>query len=256
MTSLSGQPALETRADSLMARPPAMLKNVSALLLMADQLLSRPVGLSGFGCFSGFSGYGKTMAAQHCQNRRGAIYLEAREWWTRKVLLQMLLEELGVSTPPRTIADMMQRIIRLLGANPEQLIIIDEADKLVDKGMIEFVRGLQGDTQVPILLVGEELLPQKLRAVERVFNRVIEWGLAEPCDLDDARLLAARWCPGVEIADQLLGEMVRQANGNARKIAATLNKARQFSVNNALKGLTLDGYAGGFFTGEPPARRR
>jgi DNA transposition AAA+ family ATPase len=242
----------------LTVRPqaPAMLKNVSAFLLLADRLRSRPPGLSGFGCFSGYSGLGKTMAAQHAQNTRGALYLEVREWWTRKVFLEMLLAELGVLTPPPTIAKMMMRIISILSEDRGQLLIVDEADKLVDKGMIELVRGLQGDTDIPILLVGEELLPQKLRSVERMFNRVLEWELAQPADLTDAKLLAGKWCPGVQIADELLEQMISRAGGNARKIAATLNMARGFSVNAGIAALTSANYAGGFFTGEPLLRGR
>lgn len=237
-------------------RPLVMLKNVSALLLLADKLLDRPAGLSGFGVFSGFSGYGKSMAAQHCQNKRGAIYLEVRDWWTRKILLEKLLAELGVMNPPSTIGRMMDRSIELLGADRGKLIIFDEADKLVDRGLIEFVRGLQGDTQAAILLVGEEQLPQKLRPIERVFNRVLEWGLAEPCDIADAQLLASRWCPGVKIADDLVAEMIRRAGGNARKISASLNQARQFAVNTAQSALELASYEGGYFTGEPLSRGR
>lgn len=247
---------MTTTALPVKSQAPVMLKNVSAFLLLADKLIDRPAGLSGFGCFSGFSGLGKSMACQHVQNKRKAIYLEFRDWWTRKVFLENLLAELGVMTPPRTIADMMRRIISILGDDPNQLLILDEADKLVDKGMVELVRSLQGDTQIPIVLVGEELLPQKLKSVERVFNRVLEWGLAQPCDLADGKLLANRWCNTATIADELLEEMIRKAGGNARKIAASLNMARTFSINSGLKTLTLDSYEGGFFTGEPLTRKR
>ncbi len=238
------------------SQAPVMLKNVSAFLLLADKLIDRPAGLSGFGCFSGYSGLGKSMACQHVQNKRQAIYLEFRDWWTRKVFLENLLAELGVMTPPRLIADMMRRIIAILGDDPDRLLILDEADKLVDKGMVELVRSLQADTQIPIVLVGEELLPQKLKSVERVFNRVLEWGLAQPCDLADAKLLAGRWCGGVAIDDGLLEEMIRKAGGNARKIASSLNMARNFAANTGLKALDLDNYDGGFFTGEPLTRAR
>lgn len=246
---------MNTTDVTVKPQSPAMLKNVSACLLLADQLRNRPAGLSGFGCFSGFSGLGKSMAAQFVQNRRGAIYLEVRDWWTKRVLLENLLIELGVMTPPRTIADMMRRIISILGEDRNQLVIIDEADKLVDKGMIELVRSLQGDTQVPVLLVGEEMLPQKLRSVERMFNRVLEWGLAEPADLDDARLLAGRWCPGITISDELLGLMIQKAGGNARKIAATLHRAKTYATNAGIAALDPDNYEGGFFTGEPLSRK-
>jgi DNA transposition AAA+ family ATPase len=163
-----------------------VLKNVAACLAVADNLASRPEGLAGFGVFSGYSGLGKSQAAQWVQNKRRALFLEVRDWWTKKVLLEMLLQELGVDRPGRTMADMMRRAISILSQDHNQLLIIDEADKLVDKGMIELVRSLQADTSIPILLVGEELLPQKLKPIERMFDRVLVWELAQPCDLESS----------------------------------------------------------------------
>ncbi len=115
-------------------------------------------------------------------------YVRVGDSWTKKTLVRAILKELGVREPKGTVADLTeQAIIRLAEPNHPPLFI-DEADKLVDKGMIELVREIQEGAQIPIVLIGEELLPQKLQKVERVHNRVLEWVPAEKCDVEDTRV--------------------------------------------------------------------
>ncbi len=232
----------------------APLKNVAACLALIDTLKNRPVHLPNIGVFSGHSGYGKTMAAQFCWNKRNALFVEVFDFWTRKKFCGAILAELGVANPRGTIGDMMDQIIARLGDDPSRPVIIDEADKLVDKGMIELVRDINSATQCPILLIGEELLPQKLERFERVHNRVLDFVLAMPCDLEDTRALARCLYPQLSIADDLLEAIREKTGGKARRIATTLNEAASFAVNTGLKALDMDNYTGRVFTGESPKR--
>ncbi len=232
----------------------APLKNVASCLALVDTLVHRAPHLPNIGVFSGFSGYGKSMAAQYCWNRTGALFVEVFDFWTRKKFCQALLAELGVARPRGTIGDMMDEIIARLGDDPARPVIIDEADKLVDKGMIELVRDINKAAQVPVLLVGEELLPQKLEQHERVHNRVLEWVLAQPCDLADARALADFLYPRLGISDELLDLIREQTGGKARKIATTLNAAASFALTAGVGELTIANYRGRVFTGETPKR--
>lgn len=232
----------------------APLKNVASCLALVDTLVHRPAHLPNIGVFSGFSGYGKSMAAQYVWNRTGALFVEVFDFWTRKKFCQAILAELGVARPRGTIGDMMDQIIARLGDDPARPVIIDEADKLVDKNMIELVRDINKAAQVPVLLVGEELLPQKLEQYERVHNRVLEWVLAQPCDLGDARALADFLYPQLTIGDGLLEAICDQTQGKARRIATTLHAAAAFAQNFGLGELTVDNYRGRVFTGETPKR--
>lgn len=235
-------------------RSVAPLKNVASCLALVDALVHRPAHLPSIGVFSGFSGYGKTMAAQYCWNRTGALFVEVFDFWTRKKFCQAILAELGVPRPRGTMGELMDDIIARLGDEPSRPLIIDEADKLVDKGMIELVRDLNKAAQVPVLLVGEELLPQKLETHERVHNRVLDWVLAQPCDLDDTRALAAFLYPKLPIADDLLDRIRAETGGKARRIATTLNEAAGYARNAGLSELTAATYRGRIFTGETPKR--
>lgn len=234
----------------------APLTNVATLMMLIETLRSRSFGLPGLGVFSGDSGYGKSVAAQYAMNKTGAVYIEVREYWTKKTFCQALLAELGHHQPRGTIASMMEEIIRQLGDAPGRPLIIDEADKLVARGMIEYVRDIYETTQVPIILIGEEKLPRDLEAHERVHNRVLDWQLAQPCSLEDTEALAKVLCPGIEVAQQLLDTIRRQTGGRARRIATTLHELTQFARNNGLKAVDPENYAGRIFTGETPVRQR
>ena len=131
-------------------------KNVAECLAVAQRIIDRPPGVDGLGLFYGPSGYGKSKASQYVQNKTKALYIEVFDFWTRKVLVESLLAELGIDRPRGSIADMMRQILRLLQDDPNRLLIIDEADKLVDKNMIELVRDIYKGARIPVLLVGEE----------------------------------------------------------------------------------------------------
>ena len=232
-----------------------MLKNVAAFMTLVTKLQGRDFTLPGIGVFDGYSGYGKSMAAIYAQNKTGAIYVEVGESWTRKTLVQKILFEAG-GEPRGTIADMTEKVIAALGQDPTRPLIIDEADKLVDKGNIELVREIHDAAQVPVILIGEEQLPAKLIHVERVHNRVLDWTAAQPCDLEDARALAGLFVGDIEISDDLLSEICQQSEGRARRIVVNLYKVREHARNKGEMVLDQASYKGAFFTGQPPARKR
>lgn len=233
----------------------APLKNVTACLDVAQRTIDQPAGVDRLGMFFGPSGYGKSKASMYLQNKMQAIYLEVFDYWTRKVFVECLLAELGVDKPRGTIASMMMQALQLLRDDPHRLLIIDEADKLVDKGFIELVRDIYKGARIPVLLVGEELLPQKLKHYERCANRVTAYGMANPCDLEDARVLVRAYQPKLAIADDLLTHIVSETKGVASRIVASLNDVAQFAHVHRVSQVALQGYTGTIFTGRAPTRR-
>lgn len=230
----------------------AMLKNVAACMATMERLRDRGGGRPGLGVFYGHSGYGKTYAAIYVQNKTNAARVEVGDSWTRKVFLEKLCLELGVE-PKGTIAALVDRAVETL-LDDDRPLIIDEADKLVDKGMIELVRQLQEESGAPILLLGEEKLPSKLEKVERVHNRVLVWEPAQPCDLADARSLARLVSP-IEISDELLDRVRAASSGRARRIVVNLDLLTEHARNNGLKALSGDDFHGDFYTGAAPRPR-
>lgn len=231
----------------------APLRNVAALSVLVERLRHRPPHLPGFGVFHGYSGYGKTYAAIYAQNTTGGPRVEVGDSWTKRTLLRALLKETGVHEPRGTIADLAEQLIMRLAEPGHPPVFIDEADKLVDKNMIELVREIHEGSQCPFVLIGEELLPQKLERSERAHNRVLEFVMAEPCDLDDARKLARALAPSVTFSDDLLQRLCAESEGRARRIVTNLDRCVEFARSHGLTA--LDGaYEGEIYTGKSPVR--
>jgi DNA transposition AAA+ family ATPase len=244
-------------SDKIQQNGPVALKNVASFTALTMRLVDRAPHLPGLGVCHGHSGVGKSWASIYAQNKTGAIRVEVGDSWTRRTLLRNILREFGQTVKERwPISDMVDLVVAALGDDPRKPLFIDEADKLVDKGMIEIVRELQEASGAPIILIGEERLPAKLLAHERVHNRVLDWFPAQPCDLDDARELARAFAPRVKIQDDLLEAIRASSGGRARRIVVNLAHASELARNKNLS--TLDRKTWGdkdFFTGEPPPQR-
>lgn len=230
----------------------AMLQNVANCMVAMERLISRSPGRPGIGVFHGPSGYGKTYAAIYVQNKFRAARVEVGESWSRKVLLEKICVELHVE-PKGTMSQLVDRTIEAL-VDEDRPLIIDEADKLCDKNMIELIREIGDQSAAPIMLLGEEKLPGKLAQVERVHNRVLVWEPAQPCGLQDARALASLTCK-VEIADDLLAEVLNRAGGRARRIINTLDYITEFCRNTGRSSLSLADYEGDYDNGYTPRAR-
>ena len=230
----------------------ALLKNVAACMVVMEKLRHRGSGRPGLGVFYGHSGFGKTYSAIYVQNRTGAARVEVGDSWTRKVLLEKLCFELNIEARG-TIPQLADKVIETL-VDDDRPVIIDEADKLCDRNMIELVRELQEASGAPFLLLGEEKLPSKIAQVERVHNRVLVWEPAQPCDLEDARALARLVSP-VEIADDLIAHIGAISGGRARRIVVNLDLVTEYSRNTGLKAISKADYQGEFYTGTAPRPR-
>lgn len=235
---------------------PVNLKIVGAFLALTQRLIDRDPHLPGLGVCHGPSGYGKTQATIAASNVTGAVVVEVGDSWTKKILLQRILFELGHQSTRGTVGELALKVSEDLGRDPFRPLIIDEADRLADKGLIELVRELHENSQAPVILVGEEELPRKLLRIERVHNRVLEWMPAEACDLADARLLAEALAPSTGITDDLLDEVRRQSDGRARRIVVNLARIAEHARNDGVNGYDLTSWGERqLYTGEPPAPR-
>ncbi len=233
----------------------APLKNVAGFMALVTKLQRRGPHLPNLGVMYGHSGLGKSYASIYAQNKTRAIRVEVGESWNRKTFVRAILLECGVANPKGATADLVGEAIGLLGDEPNRPLIVDEADKLVDKGLIEIVREISEASQVPVLLIGEELLPQKLARVERVHNRVLDWYGAEPCDLADCKLLAQIFLGGAKISDELLETVRVKGEGRARRVVVTLSGMAEWARNSGVREIDVKTYSGAVFTGEAPRAR-
>ncbi|MGR3433521.1 MAG: AAA family ATPase [Shimia sp.] len=214
------------------------LRNVSALVRLVKRLQTRQHGLPGMATFYGWTGLGKSMAASHVAVEENAVYVSVQEVWTKSALLDAFLTELCL--PKRgTIAQKFEAVKTGLAVS-DRPVLIDEADYLVKKRLVQMVRDLYDHSFVPIVLIGEETMPQKLNAIERVAGRMLDWVAAEPVDLRDAQLLAGHYAPQVEVSDEVLQALIDVTQGSARMISTQLAHYAERAKINAMSSIELD----------------
>ncbi|WP_142848377.1 AAA family ATPase [Telmatospirillum sp. J64-1] len=234
----------------------APLRNVAAFSELVDRVVNRTWGLPGMATFHGPSGYGKTFSATYAANRHRAYHIQVKSVWTKKSLCLAILKEMAIA-PGGTIPEMMDQIGEQLSLSNRPLII-DEADHLLSKGMIEVVRDIYESSQAALVLIGEEMLPTKLKKYERVHGRMLDWVAAQPASAQDAKQLSRIYCRGVEVADDLMIALHEASAGSVRRVCVNLDRVKELAQTNSLSTITLADWqrlGGEFFTGKPPAGR-
>lgn len=233
----------------------APLANLDLVAVVMEQLVSRQDGLPGLGVYYGPSGYGKTTATVAVANRARGYYVQMRSAWSRKDLLEKILFEMGIKPAGRTTA-LLDQISEQLAASRRPLII-DEFDYAAGKaGMVELVRDIYEGSQSSLLLVGEEMLPTKLKRYERFHGRVLSWLPAVPVSLDDARKLLPIHSPDVALADDMLTHVVKESHGSVRRVAVNLVKVRGEALIEGWDVVTRELWGDRpLYTGEAPKRR-
>lgn len=207
------------------------------------------------GVLHGPSGYGKTVSMGFTAQRADAAYLEAKSVWTQRSLLLAIAEELGIRNLAKTAPELLNQIIEQLNREPRGLII-DEADHIVRKQHIEILRDIHDATRVPVLLVGEEALPEKLKRWERFHNRILVATPAQPATEEDARKLRDHYCPRVVMADDLVKQIVLSCRGVTRRIVVCLKNAERIAAEAGATEIDLSWWGSRpFANGELQVRR-
>lgn len=253
MTVLNLQPRLD-----LGDRPRtgfAQLTNMKLGLRTYLDCAEAAQGLPRMGVIYGPTGYGKSVSMAFTAQRTEAAYVEAKSIWTQLTLLEKIAAELGIAGLARGAPRILQQIIDQLNREPRGLII-DEMDHLVRKQHVEIIRDIHDATSIPILMVGEESLPVKLKAWERFHNRILVFTPAQQATMEDARQLRDHYCPKVAIADDLVAAIVAACKGVTRRIVTNLVRVERIAIEEGAADIDLTWWGTRHFeTGDVVARR-
>jgi DNA transposition AAA+ family ATPase len=237
----------------------APLKNVALCIKAMDnayeRMAQREDGEPGMICFYGPAGFGKTQAATKVAIDYKACYVRIQDSWTRKDTLIAMAHALGL--PPETTTSRLAGQVGGHLAQTEIPLVIDEMDYLVKRNAVEFVRDLYDVAHVPVMLIGEERLPDALKATERFHRRVFDWIPAQKADASDAKVLVRFYSRRVAIADDLLGETARRAKGSLSRITVNLSRIEKESLEAGKAEMDLAAWTAlgkGFWSGEGVVR--
>ncbi len=206
----------------------APLANVARLNQLIDRCTNRAHGLPGMGCFYGRAGLGKTTAGIYATNRHNACHIEALPIGGVKGLMNMIVMELGLR-PARTTEALFAQVAQEMTMTQRPLIV-DEADHILSDKSIEIVRRLHDVSGVPVILMGEETLPQKLQRWERVHSRMLSWVGAETATLADVDHLARIYAAGIQISAEIKQALLTASRGSIRNVSTNLAHIREFAV--------------------------
>lgn len=215
----------------------APLQNLNIIEGLLIKAKERPEHLPGITTFSGPSGFGKSTSAGYVAAKYDCAYVECRSVWTKKSFLEALLRQLGVPAA-KTMHKMADQISEELALS-QRPVILDEFDHAVGKeGFVEMVRDIYEQSKSPVILIGEEKLPQKLMSWERFHGRIMSWGQALPANLADARALNSHYHQDVRVQDDLLEVLVHHARGSIRRIVTNLNEISEFAESEGLESIS------------------
>ncbi|HEY1029783.1 MAG TPA: ATP-binding protein [Pseudomonas sp.] len=226
------------------------LTNVGLLAGAIERAMQRPLGLPGLVVMYGPSGLGKSVAAACSANQHRAYYVECRDTWTKKAFLLAVLRDMSV-TPARTLSEMFDQIAEQLSRSNRPLIV-DDVQYLLDKAAANVLTDIYNASQGTIILIGEKGVPASMAKLERLHNRVLEWVPAQAATLADVKRLAASSYPNLQIAEDLLADLVKQVKGCLRRVAVNLYRVSSECTAKGVSEVSLDTWAAGWFTGEAP----
>lgn len=228
-----GKPDQEGSASPEAETPQGKLPEKKQKLMSADFMGVMSVCQScqedmGLGIIVGRSGYGKTYALRTYAKMDKVAYIECDDTMGCKDLLEAIEGNLGmVRSGYGSVWKRINKIRDFLNINSGYLLIIDEADKLINKyttAKMEILRGIFDQSDVGIVIAGEPKLESDIKTgLARFANRVDFYyklnGLTR-AELEE-------YLEGWNITDEAAAELACRAfaarNGCFRLLDRTLN---------------------------------
>ncbi len=228
------------------------IKNVSRLVDAGGALMRRAPGMPGMGLVWGETGYGKSTAVAWFVNRMHGVYVRALAVWSPAAMLTTIARELELA-PKGSCARIVEACAQKLSETNRPLFI-DEADYVIEKKvMTETLRDLHDLTGVPVVLVGMAGIQRAIRARQQLTGRLAQWVEMQPCDLEDARMLADELLD-VRVGQALLGRLHERTKGSARLLVVGLSRIEANAKARGMKSIDAGDWKLGdeFFWGDAP----
>ncbi|HRL97848.1 MAG TPA: ATP-binding protein [Acidovorax sp.] len=187
----------------------------------------------------GHYGIGKSELTERWAADSGWVFVRAKVTWTKRALLDELADKMGLSKVGRN-QEVQARIIGKLAVDMVPMIV-DEADFLVgtSASLLEVIRDITDLTGTMCFLVGMEQFPMKVARHGHIASRVAKVVELLPLSLPDVKATVAAKSE-VLIADEVLPELLAQANGRMRLILNAIANIEQWAQANSWSKVELE----------------
>lgn len=192
----------------------------------------------GLGIIVGKSGQGKTHALKKYAELPRVAYIECDDTMACRDLVEAI--ENGIGLPKGyggTIWSRVNRIREFFNTNEGFLLIIDEADKLINKytqKKMEILRGIFDQSDVGIVIAGEPRLETELKGnLARFSNRMDFYYKLKGLSKNEV----ADYLEGYEVDEAAMGEMISRATNAQSGCFRLLDR----TLNNVLRILKAKG---------------
>ena len=175
----------------------------------------------------GRSGYGKTYSLQQYARLPRVVYIECNESMSCRDLIRRIEKQLGLPKRYGTNDERLEEISDFFNINGGYLMIVDEADKLINKytiKKIELLRTIMDSAAVGMVLAGELSLEAHLAAYdERFANRMDFAYRLHGLTKEEIGHYLEGWTVEDAAMDVLVGRARNSKNGCFRLFDRTMN---------------------------------
>ncbi len=190
------------------------------------------------------SGYGKTHALKKYAKMPRVAYIECDDTMACRDLVEAIEIQIGMPKGSGgTIWSRVNRIRDFFNANEGYLLIIDEADKLINKytqKKMEIIRGIFDQSEVGIVIAGEPRLEAEIKgSLARFANRMDFYYKLKGLSQQEVK----DYLEGYEVDDAAMMEFISRATntqtGCFRLLDRTLNNVIRILKENGQTQVTM-----------------
>ena len=202
---------------------------------------------------SGEPGFGKSAAGQWWATHNEAAFVRIKAATTPHWVLSDLITELG-QQPQHTCERMFLQAVTILVKEPRPLVF-DEIENAIHRDItaIETIRDISDLVEVPVVLLGREFCEQKLKRHRQIWSRISAHAAFAPATEKDVKLCVDELCE-VEVAPEVIGEVLRQSEGRLRDVIKCLKSIERIGLRQKGQAVTVEDIAGRPLTPASPRR--
>jgi len=199
----------------------------------------------GLGIIIGKTGYGKSFALKHYAKMPRVAYLECDDTMSCRDLVKAIERALGIPMTYGTIWERVNGVRDFFRVNRGYLLVIDEADKLINKSTqkkMEILRGIFDQSDVGLVIAGEPKLEPLIKTyIARFANRVDFYASLKGLQKAEVDKYLETFTADEAALNELKNRACNRQTGCFRLLDRTLNNVLRILPESGTDGvITLD----------------